>query len=696
MAALKRICQIFDAERLPYVAVLHAPDEQNDRDNWHFHIMYYSRPAKLMTDDREEHFAPSLLHAASINGKDPDSKATKTKRQMELRREAWPVGEPLPAAFKGKWDFEVSHRYKAGTRSYRTAHPFRQKKSRRVVSKDWFEDLRSHVASSINAELESAGFKPKLHPGSLEDLDINKTPEKKLHKDQSDRELSGVPTITGLENERSDWEYRTGRISDKITAQQQRFTARCDCLAARIRKSKGVASPHIAAFDAELAEYKKHREYCLQSEFESRMADEYLDRLRSRPSLIIKRNLRIIAGADQEIAALGEASNKKLAAAQLRKTKAETAVKDAQDYLSEMWHAIGPDAMLPSQKVEDAATARARAVVSLRRLRKMLSSRDCLPEISLEDVAAIAEPDQWRLPIQLPQADRNTVPDITFKAPITTSEAGPGKGDLLARELLKGERRLGCNAHGHVVPITCRSDDELRLVGSADYLANQSKLQQVKDRQDASIANILNHLLASPETLQLRDAAAEPISKRYIMTVNVANWRRDFSLFSDDPQLTAAVNDAVRRTKQKQEDVSQRKAEEVDEKRRNDAAAHARSLQSRSDANRNSSKEMNTPVVKVPAGIVAPIVSDAPVSQSPTPTVASDLARPESPPNNVNTATASNGEAIQSHETRPGGRAINAKAQSSVAEPNKQASRLNLQHLTRPPELVTCRKKCDQ
>jgi len=602
VAALQQICRIFEVDGLPYVAVLHAPDELNDPANVHFHILYYSRPAALMTQDREKHFAPHALHAGNVLHKNADFVAPKVERQMELRREAWPPGEPLPEEYEGKWDFEVAHRYKSGKRSYKTTYPFRQKKSRRVVSAEWFADLRNHVAKSINDELVSAGLKPKLHPGSFKDLAIEKTPETKLFKDQWDRELRGIPTVAGIENERCDWDYRISELERRKKTEQQLVTDHSCKLAAKFNSVDGRTAASIAAFEAAMVKYRVQREIAIQANFESDVARQYLERLRSRPSIIIKRNTRIVRSAEKDIRALGSTTSKKLAAAEARKAKAERAIGEAQECISVLFAQIGQAVSLPERKSEDAENARRSALSAVQKLRQILKQE---PEL-----VASAQPEPEPEPVRdaggraspittNPEASLRPTSRIVYR--IREKPPAPAPGDLFARELLGGKRRLRQKSSGHVVPVTFKSPAEKLLTGDAHFLARQLELQEVKLRQDKRVANIVEYLTASRDGLQLSKPDAEPISRRYELKVNVPSYRTDFVQFGDDPQIIAAVESAIDRTRQEHLDEVRRDEEELAEKRRISAANEARWIAQKAAAAQHDESLRLAPVSQAPA-----------------------------------------------------------------------------------------------
>lgn len=63
-ALLEQICSVPAGEGLPYVGVLHAPDPNGDRRNYHAHIMLSLRPAEILADG---HYAFHVQKRSELN-----------------------------------------------------------------------------------------------------------------------------------------------------------------------------------------------------------------------------------------------------------------------------------------------------------------------------------------------------------------------------------------------------------------------------------------------------------------------------------------------------------------------------------------------------------------------------------------------------------------------------------------------------
>lgn len=146
----------FAKRGLPYVAVIHAPDHNNDDRNWHFHLDYYEHPAARMAD--------------------------------------------------GQWDFEVAVTTVDKHYNRRTRYPYRQKVCADVRSKQWIPRLRKRLADITNAYLSKAGIGRRLDPRTYEELGIPRKPQKKLGTKASALEAMGHATKLGAENAEKEWD----------------------------------------------------------------------------------------------------------------------------------------------------------------------------------------------------------------------------------------------------------------------------------------------------------------------------------------------------------------------------------------------------------------------------------------------------------------------------------------------------------
>lgn len=164
---LRDFTEEFRRRRIPFVAVMHAPDHNNDEKNWHFHLVYYDRPCARIT-------------ASQI---------------AELERSGHDIGRLAP----GMWDFTAVTVKK--NRVNRELYPLRQKKVAQVANDRWIKDLRRRFASLANVQLEKTGVERRVDPRRHADMGIVADPQAHLGTRQAAAEARGTVTAAGTRNE---------------------------------------------------------------------------------------------------------------------------------------------------------------------------------------------------------------------------------------------------------------------------------------------------------------------------------------------------------------------------------------------------------------------------------------------------------------------------------------------------------------
>lgn len=164
---LRDFTEEFRRRRIPFVAVMHAPDPNNDEKNWHFHIVYYDRPCARITE-------------AQI---------------AELERDGHDIGRLAP----GTWDFAAATVKR--DRVNRDLWPLRQKKLAQVGNDRWIKDLRRRFAAMTNAQLEKANVTRRVDHRRHADMGIVADPQEHLGTRQAAAEARGKVTAAGTRNE---------------------------------------------------------------------------------------------------------------------------------------------------------------------------------------------------------------------------------------------------------------------------------------------------------------------------------------------------------------------------------------------------------------------------------------------------------------------------------------------------------------
>lgn len=189
-------CQKLDLIGVMYTAAIHAPDAHNDGRNFHLHVAYHDRPAKLMDD--------------------------------------------------GRWDFEIREKVAGQHNRYR--YPYRQPKISALSRDPDGGDKRKFAASEIyrwreefadlcNAELKKAGKGRLFDPRTFEKMGIDQPPTSALGPNAAPLEAAGVPTDRGIDNAEILWTaalQRNIKACERAQKKREAFLARIEGATAKL------------------------------------------------------------------------------------------------------------------------------------------------------------------------------------------------------------------------------------------------------------------------------------------------------------------------------------------------------------------------------------------------------------------------------------------------------------------------------
>ena len=182
----------FHKRNLPFVLVVHRPDENNHEDNWHIHLDYHHRPMQRF--DPAKYLLPPL----------PEATETKKLAQRAIIEKA--LSDPDPA-WTGKWDAEIQYEYRTDSGRKKVAYPFVQDVHPDTRDDDWLLNLRKRFADIINSELEREQSDTRFDPRRLDEQGIAKIGDAHLGLKLSYLERTGKPTKTGAQNEQNQWDH---------------------------------------------------------------------------------------------------------------------------------------------------------------------------------------------------------------------------------------------------------------------------------------------------------------------------------------------------------------------------------------------------------------------------------------------------------------------------------------------------------
>jgi hypothetical protein len=240
--AVLELCKEFEKRKLPFVAVIHAPDYDNHPDNWHYHIIYHDRPVSRLSN--------------------------------------------------GVWDFEQQTVDKAnvtvaplswGTGKTRDTFPYRQAKNDDVRKKNWVDDLRTRAAQCVNDQLVRENqLSLRYHPGTASEIDqVNRNQEKLGTK------IVGGVTAVGIANEERENDAFVSQIIGEFHRSQGQERDRHKGVIEQL--PGGIA---LAKIKTMLDESHRERLESAISEREAKLSQNSLERVLSGPEQIYTNMLR--------------------------------------------------------------------------------------------------------------------------------------------------------------------------------------------------------------------------------------------------------------------------------------------------------------------------------------------------------------------------------------------------------------------
>lgn len=270
---LEGLADEFASRDLPFTAVIHAPDANNNRKNFHFHLIAHDQPVKRFTGLASNHI-PMLRHDAGPK-----------ERAMQETRHAALANEEVLAQI-GRWDFEVAYTRKDGKNRTKTSHPFAQRKNRDLNKKTFFKAMRQRMAELTNDELRLSGSSRRVDHRSFMDMGIDKVPDQHLGNARNQGEKLGIPSATGVENERNDWAYRLSVMAQCRAAQLDDLGTFLRSVVTPPRDIARIARD--TAYEYELKRLEDRERQRIEDEYRRALLLEAIGRVRSRAMAVIE------------------------------------------------------------------------------------------------------------------------------------------------------------------------------------------------------------------------------------------------------------------------------------------------------------------------------------------------------------------------------------------------------------------------
>ncbi len=265
---LKSLADRFDNLGVPYVLVMHRPTADNHEKNWHFHLIYWDRPA--------EKFDPVTVQQRLDAGE--AEVARYSKRNIKYLEAA--LNDSKVQAQAGRFDFEVEYIYTDAKGRERTVYPFKQNKNRECTRTDFVPDLRAFIADISNRELERANASRRVCASKYTEMDIPKVPDGHLNDATNRKELSGRSTPEGSANETRQWDYLQLMLDRQLEQEKNDLTPAWSKLRGDFKEA-GASDAIISRVEGEWLSLKLAE---VKLRDQARRAAQLADRLLSRPN----------------------------------------------------------------------------------------------------------------------------------------------------------------------------------------------------------------------------------------------------------------------------------------------------------------------------------------------------------------------------------------------------------------------------
>lgn len=327
-AIVREFAQKFEERKLPFVAVMHAPDHLNDEKNWHFHLDYYDRPCRR------------------IDARDISELAAKGFSTDRLR--------------PGMWDFAVILPKRGRTNGRST--PLRQNKVSEVSGKSWLKQLRISLADITNQHMAAAGHDRRVDPRSFSEMGIMADPQEHLGSHSAIAESKGQVTAKGTENEKRQWAAIMAQADQRL----QLALSNVDVRVANFEQQRRTPDKSEAAVKDAAAALRQNLTQTALMEDTAFRLEQSLERARSRALKVRRSNTRLLKALEADPAS----------ATEREKRDTRELVSAAANYLALLGQKLNDEYALLAQCVGIARRASiAAAMVEQSSVGKALASR---------------------------------------------------------------------------------------------------------------------------------------------------------------------------------------------------------------------------------------------------------------------------------------------------------------------------------
>lgn len=483
---LKKFSDEFAKRKLPFVAVMHAPDHTNSDKNWHFHLVYYDRPCARLDQDRID---------AHFQNLDPSS---------QLKRDDVKVGQ---------WDFSVVEQKKDKWRNKWNDSPFAQVKSKEVNrDKAWIEILRKKLADITNDHLEEAGIERRLDHRRHEEMGIHADPQEHLGTRLANLEAMGIATPKGVSNEERQWAAVLEKLNRDLDYRKNAVDRQATKWLRQLEQS-GHGEDVRRNVRTSITRWHQHRIEAEEHEAIALNVNEHMDRLTSRAQKVMTTCRKHLDAIEQGMASKYQASRRK---------QLQAKADEAHDWLIEINKMLDSERKL--ERDARAAAERERLIADV--------LENTIERSLLEGGRVVPDRSATKKP-----ANDQTPPDRKSAAQPIAANA---EIENWVRRIAEQRRRL--KREGRNIFPAVMTDEDQAMIASPNYPGIRNRLVKLKEGQDRIIRDVVTFIEQRPDTV-IQQRGREAVG--HILIGARPALAQAFRDYQDDAAITKARDAAM-------------------------------------------------------------------------------------------------------------------------------------------------------
>ena len=545
---LRRFAQYFEDKKLPYVAVMHAPDHANNKKNWHFHLAYYERPCRRFSGEADDHLP-----------KNPPANNWRAQAIYDLKAKALASGDL--EQFIDQWDFTVPVKHKTKCGHTRLTYPFFQDKIRECNHKNLPWELRKKLAEFTNDELMAAGLGRCVDPRRYDEMGISKEPAEHLGSRSAQLETLGVPTPRGVANEAKQWQWELTQIAQKLEAEKKVVANQ----ARRWRQDMDIA----ISTSEDKAKLRRFIDIWSQKQTGANecraIADELKQqyaRLKSRAQAVSKTCQQHLDAIDQSRATRRQRENRQLYSERLA---------EAVDHLAGLKVLMAPEIDAAQACEINLLELKYKASVFVQKIEARLKEGFRLLKCGKAIEVKAESKDTFRHLTPSPASSmNNSTAEVLLPEP-TDSQVGtlsPNQLEQFIKRLVEEKRRL-TEVDGAVAPLNPTGAD-LLIMTAANFADVQPEMMKLKQTQDQQIAELKYYLMRHPDAVALTGQSSSNGHPLYELVVKDARLKEAFAHYRDDPLIKGASEIALKAQRASRAQLETKLAVTVNSRQTND------------------------------------------------------------------------------------------------------------------------------